>query len=581
MARIKQLSKHLINQIAAGEVIERPASVVKELAENSIDAGASRVSIEITNDCRDIRVADNGSGIHPDDIMLAFAKHATSKIQNDEDLFDIHTLGFRGEALASIISISKLTCTTRTKDYDTGTKVKCENSEVKKVETGCAVGTIMEVKDLFYNLPVRLKFLRNPNTEFSYIQEIVQSLAIINTKVGFELKRNGKTVLKTTGQGDLAQTLKEVFSTDIVENLKPVSKTDELAGLKITGMVSKPDYTRSSKKNYHLYINSRSVKCPVMQKAVDTVYKTLIANSKYPFVVLNLEIPVHDVDVNVHPTKKEVRYKNPNQIFNFVMTAVEGGLANYTAPEIRPVPPQNVVKFEPVSQDVKIDNEATSGSKLLRLLFILISDDKEHFLSDLSKKLNCSRQTVIRLSTEIESVMGNRFYSGMKYGKRYYKITPNSTLGNLVPRQNKDLRYLNLCRELVDEFMPDQVKKSLDNFLLEYSISKQDLSNPFTSDEAKGHFSFYSKGYIDYTPHFEKIQMLLDAIESKQILSISYKAAGKKELRHHLFAPARILSMSGALYVFGALTTDLKTLHHYCYFSIHRIYNINNSTFRE
>lgn len=357
MARIKQLSKHLINQIAAGEVIERPASVVKELAENSIDAGASRVSIEITNDCRDIRVADNGSGIHPDDIMLAFAKHATSKIQNDEDLFDIHTLGFRGEALASIISISKLTCTTRTKDYDTGTKVKCENSEVKKVETGCAVGTIMEVKDLFYNLPVRLKFLRNPNTEFSYIQEIVQSLAIINTKVGFELKRNGKTILKTTGQGYLAQTLKEVFSTDIVENLKPVSKTDELAGLKITGMVSKPDYTRSSKKNYHLYINSRSVKCPVMQKAVDTVYKTLIANSKYPFVVLNLEIPVHDVDVNVHPTKKEVRYKNPNQIFNFVMTAVEGGLANYAAPEIRPVPPQNVVKFEPVSQDVKIDNE--------------------------------------------------------------------------------------------------------------------------------------------------------------------------------------------------------------------------------
>ena len=174
MARIKQLSKHLINQIAAGEVIERPASVVKELTENSIDAGASKISIEITNDCRDIRIADNGSGIHPDDIMLAFSKHATSKIQNDEDLFDIHTLGFRGEALSSIISISKLTCTTRTKDFETGTKVKCENSEVKKTETGCAVGTIMEVKDLFYNLPVRLKFLRNPNTEFSYIQEIVQ-----------------------------------------------------------------------------------------------------------------------------------------------------------------------------------------------------------------------------------------------------------------------------------------------------------------------------------------------------------------------------------------------------------------------
>ena len=161
MARIKLLSKNLINQIAAGEVIERPASVVKELTENSVDAGATRISIEITNDCRDIRVADNGSGIHPDDILLAFSKHATSKLQNDDDLFEIQTLGFRGEALASIISISKLTCITRTKDFETGIKVKCENSEVKKVETGCAVGTIMEIKDLFYNVPVRLKFLRN------------------------------------------------------------------------------------------------------------------------------------------------------------------------------------------------------------------------------------------------------------------------------------------------------------------------------------------------------------------------------------------------------------------------------------
>ena len=145
MKRIKQLSAHLINQIAAGEVIERPASVVKELTENSIDAGASKISIEITNECRDIRIADNGSGIHPDDIMLAFSKHATSKIASDEDLFAINTLGFRGEALSSIISIAKLTCTTRTKDFEHGTKVKCENSEVSKTETGCAVGTIMDV----------------------------------------------------------------------------------------------------------------------------------------------------------------------------------------------------------------------------------------------------------------------------------------------------------------------------------------------------------------------------------------------------------------------------------------------------
>lgn len=329
MARIKQLSKHLINQIAAGEVIERPASVVKELTENSIDAGATKISIEITNECRDIRIADNGCGIHPDDILLAFSKHATSKIQEDEDLFDIHTLGFRGEALASIISISKLTCITRTKDFETGTKVKCENSEVQQTETGCAVGTIMEIKDLFYNVPVRLKFLKSSNTEFSYIQEIVQSLALSHPNVSIELKKFGKTVLKTTGQNNLTQTIKEVYSSDVTKNLKEVLKTDELSGLKISGFVSTPDYTRSSKKSYHLYINSRSVKCPILQKAIDMVYKNLTANNKYPFVVLNLEIPPHDVDVNVHPTKKEVRYKNPNQIFNFVYSAIEAGLSNY------------------------------------------------------------------------------------------------------------------------------------------------------------------------------------------------------------------------------------------------------------
>ena len=333
MARIKQLSKNLINQIAAGEVIERPASVVKELTENSIDAGATKVSIDITNDCRDIRIADNGCGIHPDDILLAFSKHATSKIQEDDDLYNIQTFGFRGEALASIISISKLTCITRTPEFETGTKVKCENSEVTKVKTGCAIGTIMEVKDLFYNLPVRLKFLKSSSTEFSYIQEIVQSIALSHPEVSLELKKYGKTVLKTTGQNNLTQTIKEVYSSDVTNNLKEVLKTDELSGLKISGFVSTPDYTRSSKKGYYTYINSRAVKCPVFQRAIDTVYRTLTANNKYPFVVLNLEIPPHDVDVNVHPTKKEVRYKNPNQIFNFIFSAIQGGLSNYVERE--------------------------------------------------------------------------------------------------------------------------------------------------------------------------------------------------------------------------------------------------------
>ena len=396
MARIKQLSKHLINQIAAGEVIERPASVVKELVENSIDAGATKISVEINNDCRDIRVADNGSGIHPDDILLAFSKHATSKIATDEDLFDIHTMGFRGEALSSIISISKLTCTTRTAEFDTGLKVKCENSEVKSTQTGCAVGTIMEIKDLFYNLPARLKFLKSSNTEFSYIQELVQSIALAHPQCSLELKKNGKQALKTSGQNNLLQTIKEVYSADVVSNLKEVFKTDQLSNLKISGYVSTPNYTRSSKKSYHIYINSRTVKCPVFQKAIDTAYKSLIANGKYPFVVLNLEIPPSDVDVNVHPTKKEVRYKNTNQIFNFIYTSIQAGLSNYIEKKVEAIesfapqfsksvqsPQTNIIDF------VQPKLESTNSA-------IFAKDDDTVYISDSEmKKLEEKHEQIV------------------------------------------------------------------------------------------------------------------------------------------------------------------------------------------
>lgn len=357
MGRIVQLSKHLINQIAAGEVIERPFSVVKELVENSIDAGATKISIEISNECRNIRIADNGSGIHPDDIMLAFAKHATSKIATSEDLYSVKTMGFRGEALASIISISKLTCITRTKDFDYGTKVECENSEVKQSKTGCAIGTIMEVKDLFYNIPARLKFLKSAKTEFAYINELVQSLALVHPEISFELKNLNKTVLKTTGQGDTLQTLKEVFSEDLSKNLRPVLKTDKISGLKISGYVSTPDYTRSSKKDYYTYVNSRIVKCPVFQKSIDMVYKDLIG-SRYPFIILNLELPPEDIDVNVHPSKKEVRYKNPNQVFNFIYSSIDMALSGIIEKEKK----EEILKPKEEEKTPTSDDIYVSGS---------------------------------------------------------------------------------------------------------------------------------------------------------------------------------------------------------------------------
>ena len=379
MGRIQQLSKNVINQIAAGEVIERPSSVVKELVENSIDAGATRISIEISNECRNIRVADNGSGIHPDDIVLAFSKHATSKISTGDDLYNIHTLGFRGEALASIISIAKVTCITRTKDYDYGTKVVCANSEVEHSKTGCAVGTIMQVEDLFYNLPVRLKFLKSERTEFAYISELVTAMALSNPKIAFELKNNGKTTLKTDGISGVEGVIKNLFSKDLFSKLKPVDKEDRLSNISIKGYVSTPDFTRSSKKDYHIFVNHRTVKCPVFIKAIDMAYRNTMPNGKYPLVVLELEVPPEDIDINVHPTKKEIKYKNPNQVFNFIRMSVESGISSWDTPP----KPNNVISFADKSVpkdengDADIDASSVNTIKFTKALGTYDEDEEE------------------------------------------------------------------------------------------------------------------------------------------------------------------------------------------------------------
>lgn len=345
MGRIKQLSVNLINQIAAGEVIERPASVVKELAENSIDAGATKIEISISNSCRNIRIADNGSGIHPDDIQLAFTKHATSKLLDEQSLFNIQTLGFRGEALASIISIAKVACTTRTKDFEYGTKVESQNSVIKASKTGCAQGTIMEVTDLFFNQPARLKFLKSEKTEFAYIQELVQTLAISHPQIAFILKNNGSTVISTTPNADLLTRITEIYSTNIVNELKELNKEDKLSKIKISGYASVPSYTRSSKKSIYTFVNNRMVKCPIILKAIDVAYKNMMPSGRYPFVILNLDINPEDIDVNVHPTKKEVRYKNPNQIFSFVQSAIDYALNAIKPSFTHQEPAQNTVKF--------------------------------------------------------------------------------------------------------------------------------------------------------------------------------------------------------------------------------------------
>ncbi len=520
MGRIIQLSKNVINQIAAGEVIERPYSVVKELVENSIDAGAKKISIEIANECRDIRVADNGAGIHPDDILLAFSKHATSKIQTGDDLYNIQTMGFRGEALASIISISKLTCITRTKEFESGIKVECENSEVKQTQTGCAIGTIMEIKDLFYNLPARLKFLKSSKTEFSYISELIQSLSLVHPDVAFELKNNGKTTIKTTGQNNLPQTMKEVFQEDVNKNFREVLKTDKLSDLKISGFVSTPDYTRASKKDYYMYVNSRVVKCPVFQKAIDTAYKNLIGG-RYPFIVLNLEIPPCDVDVNVHPTKKEVRYKNPNQIFNFIYSAIDGALSN-TKKEI----PEDVPYIRPVLNTTENKKELSKQNNIEDDIFVPINTN----ISEIFSSNDTKTAEIKQFPNKIEPKKTQQIF----HTQEKLITKPAPVQEDVIIGQYKKT-YILIERdeglEIVDQhiaeerYIYEQLKKTKNidcqllflSDVIEVSPSDKDLLE--SNKEKLAKFGYEIDFISEHEVIFRKIPQILSKVSPKEILA--------------------------------------------------------------
>lgn len=325
-ARIQILPPHVVNRIAAGEVVERPASVVKELVENALDAGATKIEIFAAAGGRSLRVADNGHGMSPENARLAFYNHATSKITEESDLSRIQTLGFRGEALASICSIARVVCHTRTADADAGTKVTFTDLGEPVLSTvGCAPGTVLEVSDLFFNTPARLKFLKRPQTELTHIEEVVQYLALSHPEIQFSLHLNEKNILKTRGTGELKSTLEEVFRLNRkeVQDLLSVTQEDTGNGLTLAGYMSPPGMLKSSKRWLVTFVNERSVRCPVFAKAVESAYASLIPSDKYPLCALFLSISPEDVDVNVHPTKKEVRYVSPNAIFGFVRHSLQ------------------------------------------------------------------------------------------------------------------------------------------------------------------------------------------------------------------------------------------------------------------
>ena len=322
MPEIRQLSPSVINKIAAGEVIERPASVVKELMENSVDAGASRVDVTVAQGgTESIRIVDNGCGIRPDQMMMAIASHATSKIEDAEDLFNVETLGFRGEALASIAEVSQMTVRSCADGATEGAELEINGGKAEPVKPcGCPVGTSIEVRNLFFNTPVRRRFMKANQTEMGHITEAFTRLALVHPNVHFKMQHNGRVTQDLPAADNWKDRIAHFYGKDLADALIWVESEEE--GIRLSGFVADPVFNRSHTRMQYLFLNGRHIRDRSLQHALGEAYRGLLLTGRYPIAFLKLDMPAHLVDVNVHPTKLEVRFQDARKLYSQLLSTI-------------------------------------------------------------------------------------------------------------------------------------------------------------------------------------------------------------------------------------------------------------------
>jgi DNA mismatch repair protein MutL len=327
MNKIIILDDALISKIAAGEVVERPASVIKELVENSIDAGAKNISIEVKDGGkRSIRISDDGNGMSREEAKLSLKRHSTSKLKSSDDLFNIRTLGFRGEALPSIASISRFEMITNDGENTYGSKLVIEGGKIKNDETaGAPTGTSITVEELFFNTPARLKFQKSKNTELSHITDIVSKFIFSNPNISFKLKSEKEEILSSTGNGKLIDAIASVYGADMAKVMIKIEMRD--AKCEVRGYITQPVVTKSDRNGESIFVNGRYIRNMLISRALEDPYRTLIPNGKYPIAALFIDINPADVDVNVHPTKREVKFARPDEVMRAVSSAVSSALS--------------------------------------------------------------------------------------------------------------------------------------------------------------------------------------------------------------------------------------------------------------
>lgn len=386
MQHIQVLDQVTIDKIAAGEVIERPASIVKELVENAIDAGATHVTIEIEEGGISlIRITDDGSGIMKEDIRNAFLRHSTSKIHNVEDLLHITSLGFRGEALSSIAAVTKVEVITKTKEAILGTRYVIEGGqELSLDEAGASDGTTFIIRQLFYNVPARRKFLKTAMTEAGHVQDLLIRLALSHPEVAFRFLNNNQEKLRTSGSGKLKDVIYNIYGRDVASNLLELDYRQ--GSIYITGYLGKPLITRGNRNFETFFVNGRYVKSTMISRAVEDAYKDFMMQHKFPFVVLHFQVDTETVDVNVHPTKMELRFQNQQEVYKTVFEAIHRQLLE---PELIP----QVEVPEPLTSPVQ-EKKKTPSPDLKLVRRVMPSDSKEAAVSIATTPIDSAAQTV-------------------------------------------------------------------------------------------------------------------------------------------------------------------------------------------
>lgn len=393
MADIKVLDKQLAELIAAGEVVERPASVVKELIENSIDAGADKITVEIQRGgILYIRITDNGCGIPHNQVRTAFLRHATSKIASEEDLFKIATLGFRGEALASIAAVAKVEMLTKSKDEPFGTRYVIEGGEeVAFEEAGCPDGTTIIIRDIFYNTPARMKFLKKDSAEGIAVSSVVDAVALSSPNIAIRLIKDGKVAFATPGDGKIESSVYLVLGREFSSSMLYVDSTTN--GIRVSGLICKPTSCRASRSAQYFYLNNRFIRTGVGAKALDQAYKNSVMVGKFPACVLNIEIPFDKVDVNVHPAKTEVRFSDERAVFEAVYYAAKNAILKgdtYLSVELKAKTapkPQETFKRMTTEEYVKTFSNKESKPENTRVAF-----------SDFNKPINTGEQIKVNFA---------------------------------------------------------------------------------------------------------------------------------------------------------------------------------------